>query len=228
MDDGRRDQFRGVACNRVDDAVDEGSVIERQRRQIVALHREHLASVRMVTDISGNTVEGNSYATYGESLNTGFHTQKGYIGERFDAETGLLYLNARYMDPVLGRFISPDDWDPTKEGVGTNRYAYACNDPINRGDNNGHIAPLIWAAAILGAYFMSVEPANAPAPTDTAKSVSGGQLIANMAMGAATPLLAAKAPFFDNVSGGKVATCFPNWLPLKQAFLHQEQPRLLE
>jgi hypothetical protein len=42
------------------------------------------------------------------------------------------------MDPVLGRFISPDDWDPTKEGVGTNRYAYAANDPVNKSDKNGH------------------------------------------------------------------------------------------
>ncbi|MGK6317755.1 polymorphic toxin type 28 domain-containing protein, partial [Neorhizobium sp. DT-125] len=34
--------------------------------------------------------------------------------------------------------ISPDDWDPTLEGVGTNRYAYAQNDPINKSDPNGH------------------------------------------------------------------------------------------
>ncbi|MBZ9721559.1 hypothetical protein LB519_27325 [Mesorhizobium sp. AD1-1] len=102
------------------------------------LHREHLASVRQVTDMTGTVVDSTSYATYGESLNTGFQTQKNYIGERFDPETGLLYLNARYMDPVLGRFISPDDWDPTKEGVGTNRYAYAQNDPVNKSDANGH------------------------------------------------------------------------------------------
>ena len=37
------------------------------------------------------------------------------------------------------RFISPDTWDPTMEGVGTNRYAYAGNDPINNSDPNGHI-----------------------------------------------------------------------------------------
>ncbi|CAN7509906.1 RHS repeat-associated core domain-containing protein [Mesorhizobium sp. LjRoot246] len=104
------------------------------------LHREHLASVRQVTDMSGTVVDATSYATYGESLNTGFQTQKNYIGERFDPETGLLYLNARYMDPVLGRFISPDDWDPTLPGVGTNRYAYAQNDPINKSDANGHVA----------------------------------------------------------------------------------------
>ncbi|MFD9897739.1 RHS repeat-associated core domain-containing protein [Mesorhizobium sp. NPDC059025] len=104
------------------------------------LHRDHLASVRIVTDAAGAVVESTGYAAYGERLNSGFQTQKGYIGERFDPETGLLYLNARYMDPVLGRFISPDDWDPTLPGVGTNRYAYARNDPINKADNNGHIA----------------------------------------------------------------------------------------
>ncbi|MEZ5812989.1 MAG: RHS repeat-associated core domain-containing protein, partial [Rhizobiaceae bacterium] len=45
-----------------------------------------------------------------------------------------------YMDPKFGRFISPDDWDPVLEGVGTNRYAYAENDPVNKADNNGHQA----------------------------------------------------------------------------------------
>jgi RHS repeat-associated protein len=60
------------------------------------------------------------------------------IGERYDAESGLMYLHARYYDPVLGRFIQPDTWDPTEPGVGTNRYAYAGNDPVNRSDANGH------------------------------------------------------------------------------------------
>ncbi|MER9554386.1 toxin TcdB middle/N-terminal domain-containing protein [Mesorhizobium sp. M0323] len=75
------------------------------------LHRDHLASVRMVTDAAGAIVEQTNYATYGERLNTGFQTQKSYIGERFDPETGLLYLNARYMDPVLGRFVPADPED---------------------------------------------------------------------------------------------------------------------
>lgn len=84
--------------------------------------------------------ETTAYAAYGERTNANFDTQKGYIGERYDPETGLLYLNARYMDPAFGRFISPDDWDPVLEGVGTNRYAYAANDPVNRSDKNGHVA----------------------------------------------------------------------------------------
>ncbi|MBX5244863.1 MULTISPECIES: RHS repeat-associated core domain-containing protein [unclassified Rhizobium] len=102
------------------------------------LHRDHLASVRQVTNESGYRIEQTGYAAYGEATNTSFQTKKSYIGERFDAETGLMYLNARYYDPAFGRFISPDDWDPTKEGVGTNRYSYSENDPVNKSDPNGH------------------------------------------------------------------------------------------
>ena len=49
-------------------------------------------------------------------------------------------LTVSFGSAVNARFISPDDWDPTKEGVGTNRYAYAENDPINKSDPNGHVA----------------------------------------------------------------------------------------
>ncbi len=65
---------------------------------------------------------------------------KGWIGERFDPETGLTYLNARYYDAALGRFLSPDWWSQDDPGVGTNRYAYAFNEPINGSDPNGHAA----------------------------------------------------------------------------------------
>jgi RHS repeat-associated protein len=102
------------------------------------LHRDHLSSVRAVTDSAGNIVESTRYAAFGESANKAMTTQKNYVGERFDPETGLMFLNARYMDPTFGRFISPDSLDPTSEGVGTNRYAYAANDPINKSDPNGH------------------------------------------------------------------------------------------
>jgi RHS repeat-associated protein len=81
--------------------------------------------------------ERTGFATYGEPVPVS-GLPKGYIGERPDPETGLLYLNARYLDPALGRFISPDDYDPTLPGVGTNRYAYAGNDPVNKSDPNGH------------------------------------------------------------------------------------------
>ncbi|MEO1703303.1 MAG: RHS repeat-associated core domain-containing protein, partial [Pseudomonadota bacterium] len=106
------------------------------------LHRDHLNSVRVVSDDQGQAIEKSVYAPFGERTSDGATPSsaatKGYIGERHDPETGLIYLNARYHDPSIGRFISPDDWDPTIEGVGTNRYAYSANDPVNKSDPNGH------------------------------------------------------------------------------------------
>ncbi len=45
------------------------------------------------------------------------------------------------------RFISPDTLDPTQPGVGTNRYAYAQNDPVNKSDPTGHVIETAWDAA---------------------------------------------------------------------------------
>ena len=55
------------------------------------LHRDHLASVRMVTDASGAVVEQSRYAAYGERLGGGGQTSKGFIGERHDPESGLVH-----------------------------------------------------------------------------------------------------------------------------------------
>jgi RHS repeat-associated protein len=86
-------------------------------------HRDHLASIRLISNGSGGEVKRTVYRPFGEAAaSSGLHAEsKGYIGERADAETGLIYLNARYYDPVVARFVSPDWWDPDKPGVGTNR-----------------------------------------------------------------------------------------------------------
>lgn len=110
------------------------------------LHRDHLASVRVTSDASGALAKRQHYQAYGQMIgaptgpaaNDG--ESKGYIGETRDDETGLLYLNARYYDPLLARFIQPDTLDPWLPGVGTNRYSYSLNDPINKSDPSGHQA----------------------------------------------------------------------------------------
>ncbi|OYX39575.1 MAG: hypothetical protein B7Y91_00715 [Rhodobacterales bacterium 32-64-14] len=61
-------------------------------------------------------------------------------GQRaLDDQSGLQYLNARYYDPKLAMFIQPDWWEVTQPGVGTNRYSYSFNDPVNGKDPTGHI-----------------------------------------------------------------------------------------
>jgi RHS repeat-associated protein len=107
------------------------------------LHRDHLGSVRAITDASGARVESAVYKPFGEQ--TEFVTpglaapeSKGWIGERYDADAGLQYLNARYYDPVLGIFLQPDWFEVLKPGVGTNRFSYSFNDPVNKLDPLGN------------------------------------------------------------------------------------------
>jgi filamentous hemagglutinin len=50
----------------------------------------------------------------------------------------LQYLNARYYDPELSLFLQPDWFEVTKKGVGTNRFSYSFNDPVNGFDPNGN------------------------------------------------------------------------------------------
>ncbi len=56
----------------------------------------------------------------------------------------LLLIVALLATTVAGsaqaRFVSSDTMDPTLPGVGTNRYSYSLNDPVNKSDTNGHAA----------------------------------------------------------------------------------------
>ena len=63
---------------------------------------------------------------------------KGWIGERYDADAGLQYLNARYYDPELSLFLQPDWFEVTKAGGGTNRFSYSASDPVNKFDPGGN------------------------------------------------------------------------------------------
>jgi hypothetical protein len=74
-------------------------------------------------------------------------------------------LSVSFGSVANARFISPDTMDPTLPGVGTNRYAYAGNDPVNNSDPNGHwfgiddafTGPVdeavVVGALAIGAYF---------------------------------------------------------------------------
>ena len=107
------------------------------------LVKDHLASNRLVLPL-GAAAKRADYGPFGQPLTSNGSMPmpgRGYINERYDPETGLQYLHARYYDPLLARFISPDTWDPDIPGVDINRYAYALNDPINGSDANGHKDP---------------------------------------------------------------------------------------
>lgn len=99
-------------------------------------------------DSSGNWVVEYTYDAWGKLLSTtgsmaatlGVRNPYRYRGYRFDAETGLYYLQSRYYDPQVGRFINADS---VVAGVGGdihgyNLYAYCFNNPVNMSDPSGH------------------------------------------------------------------------------------------
>jgi RHS repeat-associated protein len=108
--------------------------------------KDHLSTNRLTLRHGPAATNTHAYGPYGQPLTSNGSTiahnpttgGKSYINERFDPETGLLYLHFRHQDPNLGRFLSPDTWDPILAGVDVNRYAYANNDPVNMSDRNGH------------------------------------------------------------------------------------------
>ena len=104
---------------------------------------DYQASTRRVTDAAGTLYRASTYEPFGAQVETVINPltapeSKSYIGQRSDPETGLTYLHARFYDAVIGRFLTPDWWDPTDPSVGTNRYTYADNDPVNQSDPGGH------------------------------------------------------------------------------------------
>ena len=59
----------------------------------------------------------------------------GYV---YDSETDLYYLQSRYYDPTIGRFINADTYTSTGKGVlGNNMFAYCGNNPVIREDKSG-------------------------------------------------------------------------------------------
>ncbi|WP_319586275.1 RHS repeat-associated core domain-containing protein [uncultured Desulfobulbus sp.] len=98
-----------------------------------------LGSVLAEVDPSGNVTAGRKYDVYGlvRSGQAGISKHKfvGKLGHLSEDETGLIYMRTRYMDPVLGKFMSED---PAYNGL--NWYNYCNSNPINLVDINGKTA----------------------------------------------------------------------------------------
>lgn len=66
-------------------------------------------------------------------------TKYRFTSQELDAETGLYYYGARYYNPALARFVSPDPIEMRLEDPQTlNRYAYARNNPVFYNDPSGY------------------------------------------------------------------------------------------
>jgi RHS repeat-associated protein len=141
------------------------------------LHTDNLGSVMAITNSSGDVTWRQQYHAYGEPLAGPAGVEShGFTGERHD-ETGLVYLTARYYDPILGRFISADDRVGAEGIVGLNPYAYAANDPVNNTDHSGHTAA--------EQRERQLDPSHRTAASDSTKKPGAGAAVVEMTGNAA-------------------------------------------
>jgi RHS repeat-associated protein len=92
--------------------------------------------------INGSRVYYHAYGTTRAGNTADLKSDRTFTGQKQDG-TGLLYYNARYYDPALGTFISPDTLVPDPGLVfDYNRYMYVRGNPLKYRDPSGHCAVL--------------------------------------------------------------------------------------
>ena len=88
-------------------------------------------NVISVTDANGAAITDSTHIANVNPLR--------YRGYYYDSETGLYYLQSRYYDPAVKRFINADTLlGANKDILGNNVFAYCSNNPANHSDPTGH------------------------------------------------------------------------------------------
>lgn len=114
-----------------------------------------------------------------------------YRGYYYDEDLGFYYLHNRYYDPVICRFISPDENLCTGQGiVGNNMFAYCCNNPVSRVDSEGTFFNTIFGTIVGGITAVVTRDKDA----ETWQQA--------MVRGATTGLIAGAALDFSIATGG--------------------------
>jgi RHS repeat-associated protein len=134
------------------------------KESILYICRDYLGSITHIIDESGNIVEENGYSPWGRIRNPAtlnpykpyeartLRLGRGFTGHEHISEFGLINMNARLYDPVIGRFLSPDPYVQAPFfSQNFNRYAYALNNPLKYTDPSGELFWLIPVA--IGAYL---------------------------------------------------------------------------
>lgn len=104
------------------------------------LHTDALGSPIAKTDSSGTVIERSEYEPYGDLLNRPHDDRAGYTGHVMDAASGLTYMQQRYYDPQIGRFLSVDPVSAdSATGSNFQRYWYANNNPYLFTDSDGRL-----------------------------------------------------------------------------------------
>lgn len=126
--------------------------------------KDHLGSITAVVDQNLNVISERSFDSFGQNRNIDWAavygyvppsalftaaTDRGYTGHEHIASFGLINMNGRIYDPVIGRFISADPFVQFADNLQSyNRYAYVLNNPLNATDPSGYLSSSLFKALI--------------------------------------------------------------------------------
>lgn len=115
------------------------------------VHGDVQGTTRMITDENGQVVAEYEYDAFGELIGVNENAVVGgaagategtdylYTNQENDEESGLMYYNARYYNPEVGRFMSRDTYlGEMGSTLSRNRYAYVMNNPYRYTDPTGN------------------------------------------------------------------------------------------
>lgn len=89
-------------------------------------------------DASGAILSTSDYRPYGSQVLGSPADGPGYTGHVNDPDSGLVYMQARYYDPAVGRFLGPDlAGSDAGDTFGFNRFTYVHNNPVINTDPDG-------------------------------------------------------------------------------------------
>jgi len=163
--------------------------------------------VTAILDGSGTAVVQYTYDAWGNILSAtgslsgtlGICNPLRYRGYVYDTETGLYYLQSRYYDPALGRFISADALASTGQGIlGNNTFTYCGNNPVSRADDGGYFWDIVFDVASLIVSVVEV----VQNPTDVGAWVGLALDIVDVAV----PVVGGLGEMADAVNAARKAT----------------------
>ncbi len=130
--------------------------------------------------------------TYTSSDPIGDHNPLTYRGYVYDTETGLYYLQSRYYDPEIGRFINADNYPITGQGLtGNNMFAYCGSNPVSRKDDGGEFWNIVIGAVIGGVVSGLVSIATQAIENNGFDNINWGRVGVAAASGAVSGAFAA-------------------------------------
>ncbi|MBF1569509.1 MAG: hypothetical protein HXO18_10660 [Prevotella shahii] len=123
--------------------------------------RDYLGNITHIINEDGTLRQELSYDAWGRLRNPDTHQlyavgkepklllDRGYTGHEYLPWFGLINMNARLYDPVLGRFLSPDPYVQMPDFTQNfNRYSYCLNNPLKYVDKDGKI---LWFIPVIAA-----------------------------------------------------------------------------